>query len=519
MLQAKLELRQSQSLIITPQLQQAIKLLQLSNLDLMTFLEKEIEQNPLLDWEDRTGAAGDGVLAGAAPAETAHPEHNAASAEDVPFGMNGSEATVPVVGEPAKAAAEQGDYADDADLGAASAIYDSLSLRSAGNGSAEPGSARFEDFTAQGTTLRDHLRQQLHIAIVAPAKRLIGDHLIDLIDESGYLRGSVEEVAERLGAPIGTVGEVLATIQTFDPVGVGARSLAECLALQLKELNRLDPAMQALLDNLEMLGNHEYAALQRLCGVDQEDMAEMIAEIRALNPKPGTAFGLDAAEAVIPDILVERDRTGAWNIQLNGETLPRICINHGFYSAAKRQIRNERDKSYLQNCITTANWLARSLDQRRRTMLKVAHEIVRQQESFLELGVRGLKPLALKDVAERIGMHESTVSRVTSSKYMQTPRGTFELKYFFTSAIASAGSGDAHSSEAVKHRIKELIDNESPRRVLSDDKIVAILLDEGIDIARRTVAKYREAMRIPSSVQRRRSKNAAAPRFLATAGS
>jgi RNA polymerase sigma-54 factor len=255
-----------------------------------------------------------------------------------------------------------------------------------------------------------------------------------------------------------------------------------------------------------------------VCGVDGEDMAEMIAEIRALNPKPGAEFGPSSVEVVVPDIIVERDRSGGWAIQLNGDTLPRITINQGFYSAAKRQIRNERDKSYLQNCITTANWLARSLDQRRRTMLKVAHEIVRQQENFLELGVRGLKPLALKDVAERIGMHESTVSRVTSSKYMQTPRGTFELKYFFTSAIASAGAGDAHSSEAVKHRIKELIDNESPRRVLSDDKIVAILLDDGIDIARRTDAKYREAMRIPSSVQRRRSKNAAAPRFLAPAG-
>jgi RNA polymerase sigma-54 factor len=518
LLQAKLELRQSQSLIITPQLQQAIKLLQLSNLDLVTFLEKEIEQNPLIDWEDAPSTGGDAADAGAAPAETAHPDTNASGAEDTPFGTNSAEPALPVIGETAKAGAEQGDFADDGDFVAAAAVYESLSLRSPGNGAAEGGSARFEDLTAQTTTLRDHLRQQLHIAIVAPAKRLIGDHLIDLIDDNGYLRGSAEEVAERLGAPIAAVDEVLATIQSFDPIGVGARSLAECLALQLKEQNRLDPAMQALLDNLEMLGNHEYAALQRLCGVDGEDMTEMIAEIRALNPKPGMEFWPSSVEAVIPDILIERDRSGGWAIQLNGETLPRICINHGFYAAAKRQIRNERDKSYLQNCIATANWLARSLDQRRRTMLKVAHEIVRQQEAFLEIGVRGLKPLALKDVAERIGMHESTVSRVTSSKYMQTPRGTFELKYFFTSAIASAGSGDAHSSQAVKHRIKELIDNESPRRVLSDDKIVAILLDEGIDIARRTVAKYREAMRIPSSVQRRRSKNAGASRFLATAG-
>jgi RNA polymerase sigma-54 factor len=517
LLQAKLELRQSQSLIITPQLQQAIKLLQLSNLDLMTFLEREIEQNPLIDWEDRSGQ-GDATPAGAAPTETAFDAVNGDKPEEVPFSGGEIEAQVLPGLENVKAAAEQGDYADDIEL-TAPAIYDTLSLRSAGNGAAEASGSRFEEFTAQETTLRDHLRQQLHIALTAPAKRLIGDHLIDLIDDAGYLRGTVEEVAERLGAPIETVEAVLKAIQGFDPVGVGARSLAECLTLQLAELNRLDPAMQTLIEHLEMLGNHEYAALQRICGVDQEDFAEMIAEIRALNPRPGAEFGMPSVEAVVPDILIERDRSGGWNIQLNSDTLPRIRVNHGFYSAAKRQIRNERDKSYLQNCITTANWLARSLDQRRRTMLKVAHEIVRQQEGFLEHGVRGLKPLALKDVAERIGMHESTVSRVTSNKYMQTPRGTFELKYFFTSAIASAVSGDAHSSEAVKHRIRQLIDGESPRRVLSDDKIVTILLDEGIDIARRTVAKYREAMRIPSSVQRRRSKNAASSRFLAEAGS
>jgi RNA polymerase sigma-54 factor len=279
--------------------------------------------------------------------------------------------------------------------------------------------------------------------------------------------------------------------------------------LQLKESNRYDPAVAALLDNLELLANHDFGKLRRICQVDDEDLGDMVAEIRALNPKPGLQFGMIAVESVIPDILVSRGPDGAWKIQLNSETLPRISVNRGYYAAARRMVRTERDRHYLQGCISTANWLARSLDQRRRTMLKVAHEIVRQQESFLELGIRGLKPLGLRDIADRIGMHESTVSRVTSNKYMQTPRGTFELKYFFTSAIAAAGIGDAHSSEAVKHRIKELIDNEAPRRILSDDKIVAMLHAEGVDIARRTVAKYRELMRIPSSVQRRRAKNVA----------
>ncbi|WP_348626033.1 RNA polymerase factor sigma-54 [Rhodomicrobium sp. R_RK_3] len=509
MLQTKLELRQTQSLVITPQLQQAIKLLQLSNLELHSFLEREIEQNPLIDWDERAGDETPRLTAATAeaPAETAP-----AGAETLPGeGFGGED-----VHHAAGPADEMSDFADDAAM-PPPAAYENLSLRSSGNGLSEPGAARFEDYTAEQVTLRDHLRQQLHLAVADPTRRLIGDHLVDLIDEAGYLRGTVEEVAERLGAPSRLIESVLAEIQSFDPIGVGARSLEECLALQLKECNRYDPAIAKLLGNLDLLAAHDLPKLRRLCEVDHEDLLDMIAEIRALNPKPGLQFGFAAVEAVVPDILVTADADGAWKVQLNSDTLPRICINHGFYATAKRQVRNERDKHYLQGCISTANWLARSLDQRRRTMLKVAREIVRQQDGFLSHGVRGLKPLGLKDVADRIGMHESTVSRVTSNKYMQTPRGTFELKYFFTSAIAAAGFGDAHSSEAVKHRIKEMIDNESPRRILSDDKIVAMLRDDGIDIARRTVAKYRELMRIPSSVQRRRNKNAAASRALVTA--
>lgn len=505
MLQAKLELRQSQSLIITPQLQQAIKLLQLSNLDLLNFLEQEIEQNPLLDWAERAGDSEP-------PAEA--PAHDAGAAEDngQTQELNGYESL-----ETAQTGSDTSDSPDDS-ISLPEPPYETLSLYSPGKGASDGPGASFEEFTAQQITLRDHLRQQLHIVVVDPVERLIGDHLIDLVDEAGYCRGSVDEIAERLGASPAAVESVLKTIQSLDPAGVGARSLAECLAIQLRELDRLDPAMQTLLDHLELLGVRDYAALQRLCGVDQEDMNEMVAEIQALNPRPGADFGAPTSGSVIPDILVERDRSGGWNIQLNDETLPRICVNHGFYSSIKHQIRNKKDKTYIQNCMTTANWLARSLDQRRRTMLKVAHEIIRQQESFLERGVRGLKPLALKDVAERIGMHESTVSRVTSNKYMQTPRGTFELKYFFTSAISAAGAGDAHSSEAVKYRIKELIDGESAAKVLSDDKIVTILRHQGIDIARRTVAKYRESLRIPSSVQRRRQKLAAGRQLFEEAG-
>jgi RNA polymerase sigma-54 factor len=304
------------------------------------------------------------------------------------------------------------------------------------------------------------------------------------------------------------VDETLAVLQRFEPAGVGARNLAECLALQLKERNRYDPAMEKLLANLALLAAHDLGRLRRVCEVDQEDLMDMVAEIRALDPKPGLQFGTSRVEAVVPDILVLPNPHGGWSVQLNPETLPRISVNQKFYASARRGAKSEQDKLYLQGCLSTANWLARSLDQRRRTMLKVAREIVKQQAAFFEHGVRGLRPLSLRDIADKITMHESTVSRVTSNKYMQTERGTLELKYFFTSAISSASPGESHSSEAVKHRIKQLIDAESPRRVLSDDKIVDVLRDEGIEIARRTVAKYREILRIPSSVQRRRKKSA-----------
>jgi RNA polymerase sigma-54 factor len=495
LLQTKLEFRQTQSLVITPQLQQAIKLLQLSNLDLTNFLEREIEQNPLIDWEDNT-ANKSAELSQAS--NNTEPEPGATP--DEANSSTGFE-------EPGEAYTADAGASDDQEHFQGAAEFKTLSVRSAGHKQSDSPQASVLDFTPEQTTLRDHLRQQLHITISDPTRQLIGDYLIDLIDDAGYLREPVEQIAERLNSPAGLIVDVLSIIQTFEPVGVGARSLAECLSLQLRDLDRFDPAMEKLIDHLDLLAKHDLAALRRLCGVDQEDLSDMIAEIRALNPRPGHEIGFAAVESVTPDILVDRDPSGGWTVQLNGDTLPRICINQSFYSSAKRSVRTEKDKAYLRGCMATANWLVRSLHQRRRTMLKVSREIVRQQEMFFEHGVRGLRPLSLKDVAERIGMHESTVSRVTSSKYMQTPRGTFELKYFFTSAIQSSSFGDAHSSEAVKYRIKELIDNEAQSQVLSDDKIVRMLRGEGVNIARRTVAKYRETMRIPSSTQRRRIKN------------
>ncbi len=493
MLQVKLEFRQTQSLVITPQLQQAIKLLQLSNLELSNFLQQEIEKNPLLDWEDSAQSGGKTVESGTRDPDAEISPAVAGAEESAPSQRDG-------------AAAEMGDHSDDSPAYEAGA-FETFTLHSGGSGSSETVSARLEDLTACTVSLREHLRQQMLICIGDPQKRMIADYMIDLIDDAGYFRGSPDEVADRLSATEVDAVEVLGILQTLEPAGVGARSLPECLALQLKERNRFDPAMASLLDHLDLLADRNYAALQKLCGVDKDDLSEMISEILALDPRPGLVYGHSTAETVIPDIIVERDSSGNFRVRLNSETLPRISINRSFYASAKRMVRSEQDKSYLQNCMTSANWLARSLDQRRQTMLKVAREIVSRQAAFLENGVRNLKPLALKDIAERIGMHESTVSRVTSNKYMQTPRGTFELKYFFSSSIPASNQGDAHSSESVKHRIRQLVDNESPKEILSDDKIVALLRNDGVDIARRTVAKYRESMRIPSSVQRRRIKS------------
>ena len=339
---------------------------------------------------------------------------------------------------------------------------------------------------------------------------MIGRHLIDLVDEAGYLTGDLEAVAERLGAPQSEIEAVIAILQAFDPPGVCARNLSECLTIQLKEQNRFDPAMQALLAHLDLVARRDFAALRRVCGVDDSDLTDMIAELRRLNPKPGLAFGSSVVQPIVPDVYVRTAADGGWLVELNSDTLPKVLVNQSYYAQVSKSAKNGEEKSYLADCLQTATWLMRALDQRAKTILKVSTEIVRQQDAFFAHGVQFLRPLNLKTVADAISMHESTVSRVTANKYMATSRGIFELKYFFTSSINASDGGDAHSAEAVRHRIRQLIDAESAQDVLSDDTIVDRLREAGIDIARRTVAKYREAMRIPSSVQRRREKYAPA---------
>ena len=504
-LSQRLEFRQTQALVMTPQLMQAIKLLQLSSLDLAAYVEGELERNPLLDraGEDEAPAAG------------AEPEVPAIERDE-------DTATTPDwIGddlETSRSSMEQGlgtelenVFPDDGgEKTAPTEMPPPAYSEWSGVGSGgQDNDHNLEAYASAQVTLADHLAEQLALAISNPAGRMIGQYLIDMVDEAGYLTGDLDAVAEKLGAQRSDVELVLAVLQTFEPLGVCARNLTECLTIQLKERNRFDPAMQALVGHLDLLAKRDLGALRRLCGVGDEDLADMIAEIRNLNPKPGLAFGSTVVQPIVPDVYVRAAPDGTWQVELNSDTLPKVLINQRYYAQVSKSTHNDKEKAYIADCLQTATWLVRALDQRAKTILKVSSEIVRQQDGFFAKGVQHLRPLNLKTVADAIGMHESTVSRVTANKYMATSRGIFELKYFFTSSIAAADGGEAHSAEAVRHRIRQLIDDESAADVLSDDTIVEKLRDVGIDIARRTVAKYREAMRIPSSVQRRREKQAA----------
>jgi RNA polymerase sigma-54 factor len=501
-LSQRLEFRQSQALVMTPQLMQAIKLLQLSNLDLTAYVEGELERNPLLERPSEgpgeAGAAGEGQAQanGEAPEGDWKADPNGAAAIEDSFDTGIENVFPDADGVPARPApSEPASYSEWA---------------SVGSGGREDGDYNLEAFVSAETTLADHLAEQLALTIADPARRMIGRHMVDLVDESGYLTGDLAEVAEKLGAPPAEIEAVLAIIQTFDPPGVCARNLSECLAIQLKERNRFDPAMQALLAHLDLVARRDFSSLRRICGVDEQDLADMIAEIRRLNPKPGLAFGSALVQPIVPDVYVRVSPEGGWLIELNSDTLPKVLVNQSYHAQVSKTTKTEQEKTYLADCLQTATWLIRALDQRAKTILKVSTEIVRQQDAFFAHGVQFLRPLNLKTVADAISMHESTVSRVTANKYMATSRGIFELKYFFTSSIAASDGGEAHSAEAVRHRIRQLIDAETAQDVLSDDTIVEKLREAGIDIARRTVAKYREAMRIPSSVQRRREKQAPA---------
>ena len=502
-LSPRLELRQGQGLVITPQLQQAIKLLQLSNLELEAYVDAELERNPLLQRDDLEGESENNAEASIDDVSGPDDDFAADRVTDA-----AAAAEIDVRHDDLYDVASPGDHATgDAGAGSGADAGGSVDWSKAGKGGSgfEDSDGEREGAGGRELSLAEHLEAQLSVAGLAAADRAIALTLIDSVDEGGYLRADLEELAERLGCDIERIEGVLGALQGFEPTGVFARDVAECLALQLREKDRFDPAMQALVANLELLARRDMAGLKRICGVDDEDLREMIAELRALTPRPGAAFGGEPAQAVVPDVFVREGAAGLWHVELNTDTLPKLLVDHRYHARVAKGARTDQEKTFVSDCIASANWLVKSLDQRAKTILKVASEIVRQQDGFLAFGVEHLRPLNLKTVADAIGMHESTVSRVTSNKYLATPRGVFEMKFFFTSSIASSSGGEAHSAEAVRHKIRHLIDAErADGEVHSDDSIVDILKQAGVDIARRTVAKYREAMRIPSSVERKR---------------
>ncbi len=493
----RLEFRQSQSLVMTPQLLQAIKLLQLSSVELATYVEEELERNPLLERSESDDIA----------------ETPGGEAASEPLDWSSEELATDQKSLEQDLGTELGNTFDsdmpEATVSQQAADQTHSLVWEVGSGdgkgaSFDDESSNLEAYVADKVSLHDHLERQLGLSTSSSADHFIGSVLIESIDDAGYLRESVEEIAIRLSADLQHVLRVLAIIQSFEPCGVGARCLSECLKIQLKEKDRFDPAMAALIGNLELLAKRDFNALRRIAKVDDEDLVEMIAEIRRLDPKPGLIFGSRPSEPVTPDVFVTRSTDGGWNIELNSDALPRVLANKSYYTRISKAAKDAEGKAFVDEAWASANWLTRSLEQRARTILKVSAEIVRQQDGFFLHGVAHLRPLNLKTVADLVSLHESTISRVTSNKFMATPRGILEMKYFFTASIGAITGQDAHSAEAVRFKIKQLIEAETPQAVLSDDALVEKLNEQGIDIARRTVAKYREALRIPSSAARRR---------------
>jgi len=488
----RLDLRLGQALVMTPQLRQAIKLLQFSNLEVAAFLEAELEKNPLLERDE-----------GGEPVPEREAEPPAPLIEDT--GPSLAAAGEAPLDADFGNVYDQGGSADGASDMAGGAMLDAARIGPGGRSDFAGDERGIEEHAVERRSLREHMAEQLRLSPGDATERLIGACLIAMLDPAGRIGGDLGQLAANLGCDLARIEAVRQKMMRFEPVGVFARDLRECLAAQLAEANRLDPAMAALLDNLDLLARRDMRRLMEVCGVDAEDLTEMVAELRRLDPKPGAAFEAEAATTVVPDILMRRAPEGGWIVELNPETLPRVLANGTFHARIAAGARTKEERSFIAEHWANATWLVKSLQQRANTILKVAAEIVRQQDGFFRHGVSHLRPLILRDIATAVSMHESTVSRVTANKYIATPRGTLELKFFFTTAIAGT-AGESHSAEAVRRRIRDMIAAEGPETVLSDDQIVLMLRREGVDIARRTVAKYRESLRIPSSVQRRREK-------------
>jgi RNA polymerase sigma-54 factor len=467
----RLENRQSQQLVMTPQLQQSIKLLQMSSMELQEFVAEEMEKNPLLSSSE--GEIGESDASEVTPTE--EQQHDSQMEELKNY---------------------LGDWGDTPD-------YSGRSVRSDDDTSA---SDILERTMPDILSLRDHLLEQLALDVSDPEMRIIGVQLIGMLDDAGYLREDTSELSQLLLCLPEDIERTLEVLQRFEPAGVFARSLRECLWLQCREREMLTPEMEIVLDHLDLVAGHDWPKLARLCGVDKDSLQQMVAEIRSLDPKPGSHFGGHTVQTVVPDAIVRPYSEGGWFVELNAQALPRVLVNRHYFATVSSKTVNRDEKKYLTEQMSNARWLVKAMDQRARTILTVAREIVTQQEAFLRYGVKALKPMMLRDIAAKAGLHESTVSRVTTNKFLQTPRGVFEMKFFFTTAVGADDQRDGHSSAVIKQHIRELIEDEAPGEILSDDAIVDLLKTLKIQVARRTVAKYREAIGIAGSAERRRQK-------------
>ncbi|PIR39711.1 MAG: RNA polymerase sigma-54 factor [Alphaproteobacteria bacterium CG11_big_fil_rev_8_21_14_0_20_39_49] len=465
-------------MVMTPQLQQAIKILQLSNVELQEYVEQQIEENPFLD--------------------------NPVSE------VENTDSEIDEKSEPDMVPDSEKDYSWDDDQ-VSPAIYDSDSPTYTGVG--KSGGSDFseneygiEQIASPKITLKDHIIDQINIDIIDPVQKMVALHLADMLDDNGYLSGDLNSLSQVLKCDFKEIELTLEVLHGFEPTGVFARNLQECLALQLKEKDRFDPAMQRFVENIDMFAKRDIKGLKRVCKVDEEDLLQMCEEIKALNPRPGSSFSSENVQVLYPDVFLKRGDKGKWILEINNEILPRVLVNRKYYSEVECKVNDKSSKKFLTDQFSTANWLVKALDQRANTILKVATELVMQQDGFFKKGIHFLKPLVLSDIAQKIEMHESTVSRVINGKYIATHMGIYELKYFFSSSVGSTNGIEDVSSKRIKFMIKELIDKEKGVSVLSDAKIASILKAKGIDVARRTVMKYREAMGIGSSVQRRADK-------------
>lgn len=488
-----IQLRLGQHLTMTPQLQQAIRLLQLSTMELQAEVQQVLESNIMLEPADEDSDVAVESNGGETPGveeESKYPSEEPASFDDFDAGAQDIPDELPV-----DSAWEE--------------IYDSPGVMAAPGGAALNGS-EFEDHRTAEETLQAHLLWQINLAQMSDTDRVIAMAIIDAIDDAGYLQASLEDIHASLGGEdldveLDEIQAVLHLIQHLDPPGVGARDLRECLLLQINQLRPdtpwLDQARSLLAEHMDLLAGRDFAQLMRRMKLAREELQQVVALIQSLNPRPGGQIADTPVQYVVPDVFVRKTK-GAWMVELNSDAIPHLRINPR-YAAMVRRADNSSDNNSLKSHLQEARWFIKSLQSRSETLLKVATAIVERQRAFLEHGEEAMKPLVLHDIAEALGMHESTISRVTTRKYMHTPRGIFELKYFFSSHVSTAVGGEC-SSTAIRAFIKKLIAAENAVKPLSDSKIASLLADQGINVARRTVAKYREALQIPPSNERKR---------------